>query len=103
YGFVDPLFSTGIAWGLRAIERLGLMSEKHVTQRAMPNVAELGHYAALLTLEADQVDRMVAGAYEAMAHFGLFAAHAMLYFGTVSYAEVSQRLSQDDAVAWKGF
>ena len=103
YGFVDPLFSTGIAWGLRAIERLGLMFEQHATQRAMPNVAELGHYAALLTLEADQVDRMVAGAYEAMAHFDLFAAHAMLYFGTVSYVEVKQRIAAGDDAAWSGF
>jgi FADH2 O2-dependent halogenase len=105
YGFVDPLFSTGIAWGLRAIERLGLMFEQHATQRAMPNVAELGRYAALLTLEADQVDRMVAGAYEAMAHFDLFAAHAMLYFGTVSYAgssNVSQpAMTQRGAAFWE--
>ena len=35
---------------------------------------------------------LVAGAYEAMAHFDLFAAQAMLYFATVSFAEVSQRL-----------
>jgi FADH2 O2-dependent halogenase len=27
YGFVDPLFSTGIAWSLRAIERLALCFE----------------------------------------------------------------------------
>jgi hypothetical protein len=38
-----------------------------------------------------------------MAHFDLFASHAMLYFATVSFAEVSQRLAPDDAVAWKGF
>ena len=53
--------------------------------------------------EADQIDRLVAGAYEAMAHFDLFAAQAMLYFATVSFAEVSQRLRPDDAAAWAGF
>jgi hypothetical protein len=34
----------------------------------------------------------VAGAYEALAHFDLFAAQAMLYFAMVSFAEVSQRI-----------
>jgi hypothetical protein len=38
---------------------------------------------------------VVAGAYEAMAHFDLFAAQAMIYFATVSYAEVRQRLVAD--------
>ena len=38
-----------------------------------------------------------------MAHFDLFAAQAMLYFATVSFAEVSQRLGGGDDVAWKGF
>jgi len=46
---------------------------------------------------------MVAGAYEAMAHFDLFAAQAMLYFATVSFAEVTQRMTSDDTVAWRGF
>jgi hypothetical protein len=48
---------------------------------------------------------MVAGAYEAMAHFELFAAQAMIYFGTVSYAEVRQRLVTDgpEHPAWGGF
>jgi FADH2 O2-dependent halogenase len=103
YGFVDPLFSTGIAWGLRAIERLGLMFEQHAAQRAKPNGDALARYAAILALEADQIDRMVAGAYEAMAHFDLFAAHAMLYFATVSFSEVKQRITADNDVAWNGF
>ena len=45
-----------------------------------------------LAAEADQIDRMVAGAYVAMADFALFAAHAMLYFAVVSFAETRQRL-----------
>ena len=52
---------------------------------------------------ADQIDRVVAGAYEAMAHFDPFAAHAMLYFTTVSFSEVKQRITADDDVAWSGF
>ena len=103
YGFVDPLFSTGIAWALRAIERLGLMFEPRATNQAVPNADELGRYASMLAMEADQIDRVVAGAYEAMAHFDLFAAHAMLYFTTVSFSEVKQRITADDDVAWSGF
>jgi hypothetical protein len=63
----------------------------------------------LLAAEADQIDRVVAGAYEAMAHFDLFAAHAMIYFAGVSFAETRQRLlandGTDDAThaAWSGF
>jgi len=103
YAFVDPLFSTGIAWSLRAVERLGIMFEDAKQLNKLPRPADLERYGALLAIEADQIDRMVAGAYAAMADFDLFAAQAMLYFATVSFAEVSQRLDPDDRVAWSGF
>ena len=103
FAFVDPLFSTGIAWGLRAIERLALAFESAAPGRRVPDPEMLARYDAALSAEADQIDLVVAGAYEAMAHFDLFAAHAMLYFATVSFAEVSQRLKPTDAVAWSGF
>lgn len=96
YAFVDPLFSTGIAWSLRAIERLGMLFEN-----ARPTEQDLARYDALLSAEADQIDRLVAGAYRAMARFDLFAAHAMIYFAAVSFAEVQQRLQQGNA--WSGF
>jgi FADH2 O2-dependent halogenase len=103
YAFVDPLFSTGIAWSLRAVERLALAFESAATKRRVPDADVLARYAVALNAEADQIDLVVAGAYEAMAHFDLFAAQAMLYFGTVSFAEVSQRLAPEDSVAWRGF
>jgi FADH2 O2-dependent halogenase len=103
YAFVDPLFSTGIAWSLRAVERLALAFESAAPKRRVPDHDVLKRYESALGAEADQIDLVVAGAYEAMAHFDLFAAHAMLYFGTVSFAEISQRLTPDDSVAWKGF
>jgi len=103
YAFVDPLFSTGIAWSLRAVERLALAFESAALERRVPAMDVLTRYETALGEEADQIDLVVAGAYEAMAHFDLFAAHAMLYFGTVSFAEISQRLIPDDTVAWKGF
>jgi FADH2 O2-dependent halogenase len=103
YAFVDPLFSTGIAWSLRAVERLALLFEPDARGRRVPTPDELARYDALLGVEADQIDRLVAGSYEAMAHFDLFAAHAMVYFAIVSFAEVRQRLTQDPLASWGGF
>jgi FADH2 O2-dependent halogenase len=103
YAFVDPLFSTGIAWSLRAVERLALAFESVGRNRRIPDPKTLARYDAALDAEADQIDLVVAGAYEAMAHFDLFAAQAMLYFATVSFAEVGQRLAPDESVAWRGF
>ena len=103
YAFVDPLFSTGIAWSLRAVERLATSFERAKDDRGIPATRALSRYEAQLAAEADQVDTLVAGAYEAMAHFDLFAAQAMLYFAAVSFAEVGQRLTGGDDVAWDGF
>ena len=103
YGFVDPLFSTGIAWGLRAVERLASAFERASEHRRVPGADVLARYDAALGAEADQIDLVVAGAYEAMAHFDLFAAQAMLYFAAVSFAEVKQRLASDESAEWSGF
>lgn len=103
YAFVDPLFSTGIAWGLRAVERLALAFESAAANRRAPNPDVLVRYETALSAEADQIDLVVAGAYEAMAHFDLFAAQAMLYFAAVSFAEANQRLIPQESVAWNGF
>ena len=97
YAFVDPLFSTGMAWSLRAVERLALAFESAAHGRRIPDAHVLERYDSALGAEADQIDEMIAGAYEAMAHFDLLAAHAMLYFATVSFAEVSQRLAPDES------
>jgi FADH2 O2-dependent halogenase len=103
FAFVDPLFSTGIAWALRNVERLALAFESAAPGRRVPDSAVLAQYDSMLGAEADQIDLMVAGAYEAMAHFDLFAAQAMLYFATVSFAEASQRLAPKEGAAWRGF
>jgi FADH2 O2-dependent halogenase len=104
FAFVDPLFSTGIAWSLRAVERLALCFEPEGRGYRIPSAEQLTRYDDLLVAEADQIDCFVAGAYEAMAHFDLFAAHAMIYFAAVSFAEVRQRLLVDEAgAAWGGF
>lgn len=103
FAFVDPLFSTGIAWALRAAERLALAFESAAHGKRVPDVEVLTRYEAALGAEADQIDLVVAGAYQAMAHFDLFSAQAMLYFATVSFAEASQRLKPTESAAWRGF
>jgi FADH2 O2-dependent halogenase len=103
YAFVDPVFSTGIAWSLRAVERLALAFEPGPRGRRPPGAETLARYERLLAAEADQADRLIAGAYRAMAHFDLFAAQAMIYFATVSFAEARQRLVPDEASPWNGF
>jgi FADH2 O2-dependent halogenase len=103
FAFVDPLYSTGIAWSLRAVERLGLAFEEAAATARVPAAEVLARYGEAMAAEADQIDRLVAGAYASMASFELFAAHAMLYFATVSFAEVGQRLVPVADAAWSGF
>ncbi len=99
FAFTDPLFSTGIAWSLAGVERVG-----HLFANGLPSADELERYAALLADEADAVDRLVAGAYRAMASFPLFEAYSMLYFAFVSFAEASRRLAPGARDwAWEGF
>jgi len=100
--FFDPLFSTGIAWSLLAVERLALLLEG---RWGNPD-----GYDRLLRHEADQVERLIAAAYRAMAEpadFDLFTAVSRLYFVTVSYHEARQRLIDPAAgaapYAWEGF
>src|SRR6185437_10509783 len=63
YAFVDPLFSTGIAWGLRGVERIASAFERAKDNSGVPDQETLMRYDALLAAEADQIDRLVAGAY----------------------------------------
>jgi tetracycline 7-halogenase / FADH2 O2-dependent halogenase len=95
--FLSPLFSTGIAWSLLAVERLALLLEEGA-------IADLDRYGALLQREADHLERLIGGAYEAMGDFDLFASYSYLYFAAASFAEASQRLlPRDDPWAWEGF
>src|SRR4029079_13145824 len=55
YAFVDPLFSTGIAWGLRAVEPRALAFESAASDRRVPDIETLSRYDAALSAEADQI------------------------------------------------
>lgn len=95
--FLSPLFSTGIAWSLLAVERLAGLLEK--------GPEGLQRYGDLLSQEADHVQKLVAGAYGTMRDFDRFAAGSLLYFAVASFAEASQRLlpGPADGWAWNGF
>jgi len=97
YCFFSPLFSTGIAWSLLAVERLSLLLEQ--------GTPDLQRYGDLLSLEADHIQKLVAGAYATMGDFDRFAAGSLLYFAAASFAEASQRLlpGPADGWAWSGF
>lgn len=96
FAFYDPMFSTGIAWSLLAVERLALLFE---------GVAgDAWRYDYLLRHEADRIAQLVEAAYLALGDFELFTAVAHLYFVTVSWAEARQRLLTETAPhAWEGF
>lgn len=96
--FLSPLFSTGIAWSLLAVERLALSLETGTG---------LDRYGALLDREADHIQRLLGGAYEALRDFDLFAAYSSFYFAAASFGEASQRLlptaPDGGPWAWEGF
>lgn len=97
YCFLSPLFSTGIAWSLLAVERLALTLEAG---------EGFGRYGRLLEQEAGHVRKLVVGAYESMRDFASFGAYSFLYFAAASFAEASQRLLPPPGGvpwAWQGF
>ncbi len=110
FAFVDPIFSTGIAWSLLAVERLAqLFESRSADNREVDSRGEIdfSRYGRLLEAEADQILRLIEGTYRAMHDFDLFTAQSFLYFSTVSFLEVQQRLFSDrveaETMAWRGF
>lgn len=101
--FHSPLFSTGIAWSLVAVERLARLLEEEGDLEV-----GLERYGELLGREADHLQDLVEGAYRAAARsFDLFAAWGDLYFAAASFAEASQRLldaaPDGEDWPWQGF
>ncbi|MEE8522667.1 MAG: FAD-dependent oxidoreductase [Thermoanaerobaculia bacterium] len=100
YAFYDPLFSTGIAWSLLAVERLAEILGND------PSGGDWRRYDRSLSREADQIERLIEAAYLTMTDFDLFVSVAFLYFATVSFEEVRQRLTspvEGEPYAWRGF
>lgn len=78
-GFVDPLFSTGIAYSLAGIERIvQMLSENRNFDEDL--YEQLKEYEHITFEELKLIDMLVAGCYATMQHFQLFNAWSMLYF-----------------------
>ncbi len=86
-GFVDPLFSTGIAYSLAGIEKLlRIFTGNPGFGRGI--YAELEKYERAVFEELKLVDLLVAGCYKTMKHFQLFNIWSMLYFTfTIMYEQ----------------
>lgn len=78
-GFIDPLFSTGIAYSLAGIERVASMlcDNRNFKQDLYPRLQD---YETTVFEELKLIDLLVAGCYDTMPHFQLFNAWSMLYF-----------------------
>jgi FADH2 O2-dependent halogenase len=112
FAFFDPIFSTGIAWSLVAVERLADAFAGAVSGGAFDPAklgAPLERYGHLLEREADRLEALVRGAYLALADFPSFVEWSFLYFASVSFAETAQRLHRlsssapDSGPAWQAF
>ena len=111
FQFWSPLFSTGIAWSLLGVERLGLLLEDADSSRATERprlVPGLERYAALLRAEADHLRRLIEPAYRCRHDFDAFDAYVQAYFAAASYSETRQRLCSAPSGpggewAWTGF
>lgn len=108
YMFWSPLFSTGIAWSLRGLERLALIFESAGGRGDEDGLARgLRRYEALLRQEDVYLRRLVEAAYRVRRRFAAFDAIAQLYFVAASYCEARERLCPpppdfDGSWAWMG-
>jgi FADH2 O2-dependent halogenase len=93
-GFIDPLHSTGIAHSLSGIDRLAALFQRHSRNRQLQKSAELTaaleEYEKQLRSELTFIDDLVAGCYQSLGRFRLFAAYSMLYFAAATDFEYRQ-------------
>jgi FADH2 O2-dependent halogenase len=78
-GFVDPLFSSGIAHSLSGIEKVIIAISQYWGNDELLQ-QNLKEYEKAVFEELKLSDYLVAGCYKTMAHFELFNAWSMLYF-----------------------
>ncbi|TLV02847.1 NAD(P)/FAD-dependent oxidoreductase [Dyadobacter luticola] len=84
-GFVDPLFSSGIAHSLIGLEKICRLFYEHFDDQEKL-YAELQKYEYAVFDELKLIDMLVAGCYKTMPYFGLFRSWSMLYFTcTITY------------------
>ncbi len=105
YAFNDPLFSTGIAWSLVAVERVAemLLDGEGSGLEPASLAPALARYHGLLAREADHLQALIAGAERLYADFDGFVAWSLLYFAAASFCEARQRLVDPPDACWEGF
>ncbi|MFV1985874.1 MAG: NAD(P)/FAD-dependent oxidoreductase [Gemmatimonadota bacterium] len=88
--FASPMFSTGIAWSLAAVERLaGILAPD---SGEWPTEAAVEGYGELLRTEAETIMALTGSAVRLRGDFEAFRAWTHLYFAAASYSEAWQRL-----------
>jgi FADH2 O2-dependent halogenase len=86
-GFVDPLFSSGIAHSLAGIKKMAVILKQYWGQEEQL-YQHLAQYEHGVFEELKFIDQLVAGCYQTMDCFGLFNAWSMLYFAaTITYEQ----------------
>ncbi len=88
-GFIDPLYSPGLAQTICGVERLVDLLERHWGRESL--VKQLGQYERTLEAELDLIDELVYGSYRCVENFDLFVPYSMLYFAAATSYE-QQRL-----------
>lgn len=82
-GFIDPLYSTGIAHSLVGVERLARAFEERADHVRFQHL--MAEHARTTTLELRLIDRLVAASYHTFGRDpGLLASVAMLYFAAAT-------------------
>ena len=81
-GFVDPLFSSGIAHSLSGIEKIIYILSQYWDNNKLLQ-QNLKEYEYSVFEELKLMDQLIAGCYKTMAHFELFNAWSMLYFASM--------------------
>jgi FADH2 O2-dependent halogenase len=94
-GFVDPLFSPGIAHSLSGVEMLlGIIDRCWNDPKVF--YENLERYEKKVFEELKLIDCLIAGCYQAMPYFQLFNAWSMLYF-TCTIAHEQRRIKNEPA------
>jgi len=92
-GFVDPLFSSGIAHSLSGIEKLVDIFKQHWgNNESIYN--SLKEYEHKVFTELKLIDCLIAGCYKTMPYFELFNAWSMLYFSATIAHETRRMKNQ---------
>lgn len=84
-GFIDPLFSSGIAHSLTGVETLVQLFKEHWNSPTL--YKQLQAYEIQVFEELKFADQLISGCYKTMRHFELFNIWSMLYFTPVIACE----------------